>query len=768
MKQSLLLFALFYLWMPFFLPSGILFAQSPTTLRAQIVDIRTGKGIPDAIVHIQHHSGYTISDPNGYFILESPPGDSVMIYIHCLGYEDLNVLWPPGSPSRITFKMNPSVTLLDEILIKDKNQPLLDQSSLTAKEIMRKDPRDIGVIFHDQPGFGVIKRGGYAMDPVFRSFKYEQLNLIFDGGVYVSNACPNRMDPPSTHVAPGDIERIELIRGPYSMRYGPTMGAVINIITQKPAYSREFHVSGHAEGGYEFNGNGISGRAAVLMTNKNYDLMFDGGLKDYGDYVNGDGQVIPSSFRHYDYAAKFGFAPAKNQRVQINWRQNFARDIDHAALPMDSEFDNSSILSADYGIDKPGQKLFSIKMKGYYSYVDHLMSNKNRPNYKIVEAESPVNAATWGGKFELGIKSSPKSVIYTGVDLRMVHKDGYRYRLVKIMNGQPVEPPKLFKDLIWQNSHKYNSGIFAEGTFFLGTRWDLTAGTRLDIVSSDALDPAPDFEELYGEINKTDNTSLSISATLRYSAGEKGFIMLSAGRGHRAASLIEKYINHFTIGMDAYEYVGNPYLDPEINNQAELAGNGHFGKITLSGNLFYSFFQHYITAIVDESIPRKFQPDLEPKFAKRFINIDQAWQYGFQAGLNYKITGPLNLYAGVYYTRAQNVDFDEPLPEITPLTGLFSLSFEKEKYFIEWNGRVVAKQDRVAASFDESPSPGFQVWDLTGGYSPFRYITLTLAIRNIFNANYYEHLSRPYKNLAEKDMFYEPGRQFKLGLKLQF
>ena len=633
---------------------------------------------------------------------------------------------------------------------------------------MRKDPRDIGDIFHDQPGFGVIKRGGYAMDPVFRSFKYEQLNLIFDGGVYVSNACPNRMDPPSTHVAPGDIERIELIRGPYSMRYGPTMGAVINIITQKPAYSREFHVSGHAEGGYEFNGNGISGRAAVLMTNKNYDLMFDGGLKDYGDYVNGDGQVIPSSFRHYDYAVKFGFAPVKNQRVQINWRQNFARDIDHAALPMDSEFDNSSILSADYGIDKPGQKLFSIKMKGYYSYVDHLMSNKNRPNYKIVEAESPVNAATWGGKLELGIKSSPRSVIYTGVDLRMVHKDGYRYRLVKIMNGQPVEPPKLFKDLIWQNSHNYNSGIFAEGTFFLGTRWDLTAGTRLDFVSSDALDPAPDFEELYGEINKTDNASMSISATLRYSAGEKGFIMLSAGRGHRAANLIEKYINHFTIGMDAYEYVGNPYLDPEINNQAELAGKGHFGKITLSGNLFYSFFRHYITAIVDESIPRKFQPNLEPKFAKRFINIDQAWQYGFQAGLNYKITGPLKLYAGVYYTRAQNVDFDEPLPEITPLTGLFSLSFEKEKYFIEWNGRVVAKQDRVAASFDESPSPGFQVWDLTGGYSPFRYITLTLAIRNIFNANYYEHLSRPYKNLAEKDMFYEPGRQFKLGLKLRF
>ncbi len=742
--------------------------QNAVRLRARIVDSQTGKAIPNAIVHIRGNSSYSISDKQGYFTLETHSVDSVVINIHCMGYKTADVLWPTGNPENVTFKMIPSLTVLDEILVKDKNQPLLNQTSLTAREIERKDPRDIGDLFHDQPGFGVIKRGGYAMDPVFRSFKYERLNLIFDGGVYVSNACPNRMDPPSTHVTPGDIERIELIRGPYSMRYGPTMGAVINIITQKPAYSQQFNISGNVEGGYDFNGNGISGRAAILMTNRNYDLMVDGGLKDYGNYVNGNGDVVPSSFRHYDYAVKFGLAPKAGQRLQINWRQNFARDIDHAALPMDSEFDNSSILSADYAIDKPDQKVFSLKWKGYFSYVDHLMSNKNRPNYKIVEAESPVNAATWGGKFELGIKPFPKSVIYTGIDLRMVHKDGYRYRLVKIMNGQPLDPPKLFKDLIWQNSHNYNSGIFAESTFFLAPQWDLTAGIRLDILSSNALDPAPDFKELYGEIKNIINTGLSFATTLRYMPGEHGLFMLSLGRGKRPASLTERYINHFTIGMDAYEYVGNPFLDPEINNQADLSAEGHFGKIRLSGDLFYSFFQHYITAIVDENIPRKFQPNLEPKFAKRFINIDRACQYGFQAGVNYRLIKPLNVYGGVYYTRAQNVDFNEPLPEITPLTGMFSLSFEKKKYYIEWAGRVVARQDKVAASFDESPSPGFQVWNLTGGYTPFRFATFTFAVRNIFNANYYEHLSRPYKNLTEKNMFYEPGRQFYLGLKLNF
>lgn len=768
MKLQAFVHAFFYMWLFFLFAFTNLNAQNKTTLHGRLIDKQTSSGIPEAIVRVGNQNEYTTTDHDGYFVLITTIKKPLILHFHCLGYENLDSAWPEGDQPGKTFKMTPVPTILDEILVLDKNQPLLNQASMDSREILRRDPRDIGEIFSDKSGFGVIKRGGYAMDPVFRSFKYDQLNLIYDGGVFVSNACPNRMDPASTHVAPGDINRIELIRGPYSMRYGPTMGAIINIITQKPAYSQQFHVSGNAEGGYEFNGNGITGRAAILMTNKNYDLMFDGGLKDFRNYVNGDGNEVPSSFRHYDYAVKFGFAPKTNHRIQVNWRQNFARDVVHAALPMDSKFDNSSILSADYAIDKPGHKLFAIKMKGYYAYVDHLMSNANRPNFKVVEAESPVNASTFGGKFELSIKPSPKTVVYSGIDLRMVQKDGFRNRLVKIMNGHSVEPPKLFKDLIWQNSHNYNGGIFSESTFFLGTRWDLTAGARIDLVSSNALDPAPDFETLYGEIKKTTNTNLSLTTTLRYTAGEKGMIMLSLGRGQRSASLIEKYINHFTIGMDAYEYVGNPNLIPEINNQADLSAKGNFGKVSLSADIFYSWFQHYITAIVDEDIPRKFQPNIEPKFAKRFINIDKAWQAGFQAGMDYRIIKPLLFYAGIYYTRAQNLDFKEPLPEITPFTGLFSLLFEKEHYYVEWSGRIVAEQNKVSGSFDETETPGFQVWSLSGGYTFFKYLTITLAVRNIFNANYYEHLSRPYKNLDEQNMFYEPGRQFKLGLKIKF
>ena len=96
------------------------------------------------------------------------------------------------------------------------------------------------------------------------------------------------------------------------------------------------------------------------------------------------------------------------------------------------------------------------------------------------------------------------------------------------------------------------------------------------------------------------------------------------------------------------------------------------------------------------------------------------------------------------------------------------MKYEKKKYWAEFKGRIVAKQDKVSESFDESESPGFNVFDLMAGYSPIKNIDISIALKNMFNANYYEHLSRPYKNLSESGMFYEPGRSFRVGVKLSF
>ena len=90
--------------------------------------------------------------------------------------------------------------------------------------------------------------------------------MQYDGGVQVMHACPNRMDPITTHVAPEEVERIELIKAAtFSVRYGQTMGGVINIITQQPNRLKSFTIGGAVESGYETNGDSKLARLVPSM-----------------------------------------------------------------------------------------------------------------------------------------------------------------------------------------------------------------------------------------------------------------------------------------------------------------------------------------------------------------------------------------------------------------------------------------------------------------------------------------------------------------------
>lgn len=750
----------------FLVLSSVIVKAQEKIIQGKLVDQQTGEGIPGATIFYQQE--YAFSDEDGVFELEHTENMLNKIIITHLGYEPYEELISFSKNEVLKIKLKSSIKLLEEVLISSDSRPLVSQQRIDQQTIMRNNPKNIGDIFGDKAGFSIIKRGGYAMDPVFRSFKYDQLNLIYDGGVVISGACPNRMDPASTQISPAEIDRIEFVKGPYSVRFGQTMGGLINIITNKPNSSDEFKVNGELEGGYEVNGNGITGRGVIAAAGKKYDVSLRGGAVSFDDYKNGDGQTIPNSFKTYNYAAKIGFNPTANQRLQLSWRQSFGKDIKHASLPMDSPKDNSSILSLDYGVRNIGDKLSSINAKAYYTYVDHLMTNENRPGFKAVDAQSPVNSTTYGGRLELGLKASKKSIVFVGLDLRTVAKDRVRNRIVKIMNGNPLDPPKEFTDLIWQDSWLNDVGLFAEANFLLNENWDLLVGGRLDYVKSGANNLASDFEELYGEIDPDSELNVSLTSSINYNFGENGLLQLSLGRGQRAAELLERYINHFTVGMDAYEYVGDPNLKSEVNNQADLTLKNTNGKFFWSANVFYSYMQNYITAIVDESLPRKYMPGMEPLYAKRFINIDRSWQTGFDIELGYYFTEDFSGMIGAFYTHAQNVDFNEPLAEIPPFTGLISIKYGKERYWAEFKGRFVAEQDRVSESFNESETPGFNVFNLMAGYSPINNLDINFALKNILNANYYEHLSRPYQNQSESGMFYEPGRSFRVGLKLRF
>ena len=664
--------------------------------------------------------------------------------------------------------------LLDEVLVFGNVQTdPIHTTVVNNYEDKVVQPKNEADLFNEINGFSVIKRGNYAIDPTFRAAQYEQLNIQYDGGTKAVHACPNRMDPITTHIIPEEIAKIEIVKGPYTVRYGATFGGVINLVTQKPD-SEDYGFHGKVSGGYESNGGSFVTMLQLQQIKEKYDIVGNIGYRDFGNYEDGDGTEIPSSFRSTDYGIKIGYNFSDDQRLQAHWRQSFGRDVLHAALPMDTEFDDSSILSLDYKIDNLGGLFKSFTAKAYYSFVDHLMTNFDRPNFIATSASSPVEATTIGGKLEVKWEPSIKIQIFTGLDALHIARDGERTRVIKIMNGNPLPMPMTKVDKIWQDSYITDIGLFTEAKWFANSSTIFTAGLRYDNVTSDIQDPEADFDMLYDLEKRTEN-NISGTVSVKKIVSDNFTLEAAYGRGVRSANMTERYINHFTVSSDPYEYVGNPDLDAEVNNQFEIGFKGFEtlsdnSKFSYATSFYYSTFENYIVGVVDESINRKFMPTVEPTYVKVFRNLDEAYKTGFEMMGKLDFLNDFFFKAEMAYVYAKNKDFGESLPLSPPLTTNFSIGLEKDNYWVNARYNITSKQTNIAESFGETETDGYETLDIKLGVKPIKNVTLGLAVINVFDETYHNHLNFSFKNqvgLGDVPIT-EPGRNLSAFLQYKF
>ncbi len=664
---------------------------------------------------------------------------------------------------------------LNEVIVNGniKTDPVL---TVVANKYDEKivQPKNVADLFNNINGFSVIKRGNYAIDPSFRAAQYEQLNIQYDGGTKTMHACPNRMDPITTHIIPEEISKIEIIKGPYTVRYGATFGGIVNLVTQKPDYE-DYGLHGKVSGGYESNGNALVNLAQMQYIQDNYDIVANAGYRDFGNYKDGDGIEIPSSFRSTDYGIKIGYNFSKDQRLQTHWRQSFGRDVLHAALPMDTEYDNSSIFALDYKLDNIGKTLKSLTAKAYYSYVDHLMTNNNRPSFRMMEAASVVDATTLGGKLELNWRPAEKLNLFSGLDAMHIARDGGRTRLVKIMNGNPLPTPMTFNDKVWQDSYITDIGVFTEAKYNLNPKTIFTAGIRYDNVVSEIQDPEDDFAAMYN-LEKRAEHNVSGTVSIKKIVSDKFTLEAAYGRGVRSANMIERFINHFNVGQDPFEYIGNPNLKAEVNNQFEIGLKGKeplkngFNSFKYETSFYYSFFENYIVGVVDLTLNRKFNPMAQPRNPKVFRNLDEAYKTGFEAMAQVDFLDDYYFKTECSYVYAKNKDLAESLPLTPPFTTRFSLGVEKDKFWGNIQYNLVSKQENISRSFGETTTDGYQTLDVRLGLKPIKNITLGVALINAFDEAYNKHLNFSFTNQEDfgRTPITEPGRNFSAFLQYRF
>ncbi len=643
--------------------------------------------------------------------------------------------------------------------------------------IERLPARDIGGMMRNIPNVNGIRKGGGVLDPVVRGFKYSQLNVQLNNGQKIEGGCPNRMDPATAHVDVDDIRRLEVIKGPFALRYGPNFGGVVNMKTRQPLPRKEFGINVEALMGYESNWNGFKQRLAVDGGNDKVFFSLSGNMKNYGHYKDGEGREVKSAFKRYNYTAELGASFFRDQYLLLSFDRSYGRNVYFPALPMDERTDDTRLLSLDYVARKISEHFTGFSAKLYLSDVSHLMDNKERPFGDTVVAVSDIQARNYGytvdGSFSFG-----ENTLIIGTDYEHILKDGERTK------SRILEPtmPVMTEDL-WNEAQIENNGLFLLYRRAFGSI-QLDAALRLDYnrANSGELKLVKMGNVVYSDKDvESSFTNFSASIGGNWQVSDAFSLGLSVGRGTRSPDMNERFIILLPIGYDNYDYLGNPKLKPETNHEADLSARLEMpGAGVLEGGFFFAYVTDYITAsLVPESVAK---PQTKGVLGvKQFYNEEHVFLRGFELTYLSPADWKLGLRASAACTRGINPEGtryiiengevtgseevkNDPLPEIPPLEGSVEVyyRFFDSRFIPNLKLRMVAPQNDISLAYMEEKTPGFVLLDFNLSYEFNAFLKITGGVANMLDKAYYEHLNR--RIIGGKGELYEPGRSFYINL----
>jgi len=93
----------------------------------------------------------------------------------------------------------------------------VESTQITEVAQNAKTSADLAQVLSSKvPSIDMSRRSGIANDIFIRGQKRDNISIEVDG-TKVCGACPNRMDPPTSHILASQIDEIEVIEGPYDV-----------------------------------------------------------------------------------------------------------------------------------------------------------------------------------------------------------------------------------------------------------------------------------------------------------------------------------------------------------------------------------------------------------------------------------------------------------------------------------------------------------------------------------------------------------------------
>ena len=633
---------------------------------------------------------------------------------------------------------------LNEVIVIGKKTKLYQKQS--------KPLASIDEYLQQSAKVDMIKRGGYAWEPMINSMATERTLITIDG-MRIFGACTDKMDPITSYVEVSNLAEATVVSGQQGGCHGATIGGAIDLKKNQSSLSN-LGWKTDLNAGYETNNNQKIIGAVVNFVDESFYIDTDFMFRNADNYFAGNKKEIQfSQFQKFNVSASSGVKLDANKMLKASVIYDKATDVGYPALPMDVSLAEALIASLSYEYAPVATAVQSWETKLYYNTVTHIMDDTKRPNV-------PIHMDMPGWSDTYGMYSKAKGIL--GKHNFTVDVSSFYNRSIAEMTMYPNDPNEnLMFMYTWPDVRTLYCGLFLEDNLVLNTNSNLLfsasfASHSNRVASQFGLESLQIF---YPNIKAT-NTRILGSFSTHYNYSHNGFEYgLGLGYGERAPSVSEGYGFYLFNSFDGYDYIGNP----ELKNEQSLESSMSFGyskskwSSKLSATVFY--MPNYIVGTPDSNL---IPMTIGANGVKIYTALDYATLFNVDLNLEYQILESLKWQGQLVYAYGKDSN-NRNLPFISPFSYSSTFSYFKNRVSAALTVLGNATQSQFSPYYGENKTPDYAVLNGSVGYSFYvekNKWNVRLGVENIFDT-YYSTFSS-WNNIPSM------GRNFVLNLNFGF
>lgn len=627
-------------------------------------------------------------------------------------------------------------------------------------------------LFKQSPSVSLVRRSGIANDVIVRGQKKDNINVTIDGAK-VCGACPNRMDPPVSHVLTNNIDFIEINEGPFNVEDFGVLSADVKIHTIKPSkeWSGDINLGygswNYKKAAFSLSGGTDSLRILVSGSSETSEQYKDGDGNDFSEQIQREidaGKVNRSKNPQYQdkykdldaydkktLMTKIFWDITDNQELRLSYTANRSDDVLYPSSKMDAIYDDSDIYNLEYSAKDLGIYSKELSFQAYQSEVEHPMSTEYREMGKIIYMTHTLTTKMQGAKLKNSFDLD-NHTITIGLDYSLRNWDGGYLK-----NDKPLL--EKFFHSIYDVDTK-NKSIFLNDkikidklVLDMGLRYDST-----EIASTNVRQQANNYDELNGYIYAT------------YNAGQNSKYFAGFGKSSRVPDAKELYwIGSPMVMPDGSMKamsIGTPNLNVTINYEFDMGMEQQFDDATFKAKLFYSKLDDFIAYNASRKM-------------SKYENID-AIIYGLEMSGTYIATESLYFDYGFAYQKGEKEtalvgQSGTNMPEIPPFKYNLAANYDWDESFT-FRAELVGSDSW--SDFDvengEQELEAYAILNLEVTKRFAQNFELTLGVDNVFDTTH--AVSNTYKDLIllptigdnEVMLMNEPSRYIYTNLNYKF